>query len=85
MTIIHRQPDETSGTPVVQGETTLVRVARPDGRPLGAYSLTADGRVHWHPAIDVNRIVAGGQLAVVAIVAISVFGAALIRRCAAAG
>lgn len=66
-------------TPIVQGETTLVPVERPDGRPLGAYSLTADGRVQWHPAVDVNRIVAGGQLAVVAVVAVSLLGSAVIK------
>lgn len=79
------------GPPVVQGDTTLLPVARVrsgggsgrggdgDGggagisaRPLGAFSLTADGRVSWHPVVDVNMIVLGGQLAVVAIVALSV-------------
>lgn len=52
-------------------------------RPLGAFSLTADGRVSWHPAVDVNRIVAGGQIAVVAIVAVAVLGPRLLRRSAA--
>jgi uncharacterized spore protein YtfJ len=37
-------------------------------RPVGAFSLDADGKVRWHPAVDVTRIVAGGQ-AVVAVVA----------------
>lgn len=64
--------------PVVRGDTTLVPIQRPDGSHLGAYSITADGRVQWHPAVDVNRIVTGGQLAVVAIVAVSLLGAALI-------
>lgn len=90
--------DQVFGPAVVQGETTLVPVARVrsgagagrgsgDGggagisaRPLGAFSLTADGRVSWHPAVDVNRIVAGGQLAVVAIVAVSVLGSRRRRR-----
>jgi hypothetical protein len=64
--------------PVVQGDTTLVPIQRPDGSHLGAYSITSDGRVQWHPAVDVNRIVAGGQLAVVAIVAVSLLGSAVI-------
>ncbi|MGQ0574748.1 MAG: hypothetical protein ACT4RN_11175 [Pseudonocardia sp.] len=68
------------GPPVVQGDTTLVPVTRPGGRPLGAYRVTADGRVSWHPAVDVNLIVAGGQLALVAVVAIGVLGARLLQR-----
>ncbi len=31
-------------------------------RPVGAFSISAKGRVSWHPAVDVNRIVLGGQL-----------------------
>lgn len=84
--------NQVFGPAVVQGDTTLVPVARvyaggggggaQDGdgggaglsaRPLGAFSVGADGRVSWHPAVDVNRIVAGGQLAIVAIVAVSVW------------
>ena len=30
-------------------------------RPAGAYVIS-DGKVRWVPALDVNRIVAGGQL-----------------------
>lgn len=92
--------DQIFGPPVVQGDTTLLPVARiragggggrggcggcgrgeGDGggvglsaRPLGAFRVTARGRVSWHPAVDVNRIVLGGQLAIVAIVAIGVAG-----------
>lgn len=32
-------------------------------RPVGAFSVKADGTVAWHPAVNVNRIVWGGQLA----------------------
>jgi hypothetical protein len=32
-------------------------------RPVGAFSVSADGKVAWHPAVNVNRIVWGGQLA----------------------
>ncbi|TDC91177.1 hypothetical protein E1161_17270 [Saccharopolyspora aridisoli] len=32
-------------------------------RAIGAFSLVADGTVAWHPAVNVNRIVRGGQLA----------------------
>ena len=40
-----------------------------DARPAGAYVIR-DGRVEWEPAVDVNRIVLGGQL--IAIVALLV-------------
>ncbi|WP_406688663.1 hypothetical protein REH65_20110 [Saccharopolyspora sp. ID03-671] len=33
------------------------------GRALGAFSIRADGTVSWHPAVSVNKIVWGGQLA----------------------
>lgn len=33
-------------------------------RPAGAY-VVREGRVSWEPAIDVNRIVLGGQLVVI--------------------
>lgn len=32
--------------------------------PVGAFSISPKGRVSWHPAVDVNRIVLGGQIAV---------------------
>jgi len=34
-------------------------------RPVGAWSIGADG-VRWHPAVSVNRIVLGGQVAAAA-------------------
>jgi hypothetical protein len=37
-------------------------VARP-----GAFAVGPDGKVAWHPAVDVNRIVLGGQLALAAV------------------
>jgi hypothetical protein len=36
-------------------------------RPVGAFVIR-DGDLHWRPAVDVNRIVLGGQ--VVAVVAL---------------
>jgi uncharacterized spore protein YtfJ len=39
-------------------------------RPVGAF-VVKDGAVRWHPAIDVNRIILGGQIvAVVALLTI---------------
>lgn len=79
---------EVFGTPVQQGGTTLLPVARVRGgggggggggnandgsgagggfglnaEPAGAFAISADGAVAWHPAVNVNRIVWGGQLA----------------------
>ncbi|WP_214367671.1 hypothetical protein [Pseudonocardia sp. H11422] len=31
-------------------------------KPVGAFSIRPDGKVAWHPAVDVNRIVLGGQI-----------------------
>ncbi len=47
--------------------------ARADGagfvaRPVGAWSIGEGGCVSWHPAVNVNRIVWGGQLALAAVV-----------------
>jgi hypothetical protein len=56
------------GPPAHSGGTTLVPVARVRGgvglvaRPVGAFAIGPDGRVAWHPVVDVNRIVLGGQL-----------------------
>lgn len=88
--------EQVFGPPVSQGDTTLVPVARVRAgagrrpgkgggvrvvaRPLGAFRVSADARVTWHPAVDVNRIVAGGQLALVVIVTVSVLGARLLQR-----
>ena len=46
-------------------------------KPAGAY-VVRDGRVSWVPAIDVNRIVIGGQLVV--IVALLVLRSVMRRR-----
>ena len=82
--------DQVFGTPVTQGTTTLVPVARiraggglgnrakrrPDqanggvglvAGPAGAWKISEDGCVEWHPAVDVNRIVLGGQIALAAV------------------
>jgi uncharacterized spore protein YtfJ len=45
-------------------------------RPLGAY-VVRDGKVTWRPAVDVNRIVLGGQ--VVGVVALLTAGTVLRR------
>lgn len=49
--------------------------------PAGAY-LIRDGEVTWQPAIDVNRIVMGGQI--VALVLLLVLGSILRSRAKAA-
>ena len=46
-------------------------------KPTGAFVI-ADGRVTWRPAIDVNRIILGGQAVV--IVGLLVVGAVLRAR-----
>jgi uncharacterized spore protein YtfJ len=45
--------------------------------PVGAY-VVREGRVRWEPAIDINRIVLGGQLVV--IVALLVLRSMMRRR-----
>lgn len=37
-----------------------------EARPVGAFSISAGGKVVWHPAVSVNKIVWGGQLALAA-------------------
>ncbi|WP_433795105.1 spore germination protein GerW family protein [Actinoplanes sp. CA-252034] len=46
-------------------------------RPAGVFVIR-DGDAHWRPALNVNRIVAGGQL--LGLAALLVIGAALRRR-----
>lgn len=46
-------------------------------RPVGVYVIR-NGDARWRPAIDVNRVVLGGQL--VAMTAIAVLGPAIVRR-----
>ncbi len=43
-------------------------------RPVGAF-VVREGQARWRPAIDVNRIILGGQI--VAAIAVLVFGTAL--------
>jgi hypothetical protein len=38
-----------------------------EARPVGAFAVGPDGKVAWHPVVDVNRIVLGGQLVVGAV------------------
>lgn len=83
------------GSPVQQGGTTLVPVAkvradggfggrRPDrgggfgfvARPAGAWAIGENGSVTWHPAVDMNRIVLGGQLALAAVLVATAVAAA---------
>ncbi|MEO3855743.1 spore germination protein GerW family protein [Acrocarpospora sp. B8E8] len=47
-----------------------------NGRPIGAYVIK-DGEVRWEPALDVGRLVLGGQL-LVALLALLAFR--LLRR-----
>jgi len=41
-------------------------------RPTGVFAVHGDGQVSWHPAIDVNRVILGGQI--VAATALLVLG-----------
>lgn len=41
-------------------------------RPAGAFVITPDGKVAWHPAVDVNRIVLGGQVVVGAVLVLGI-------------
>jgi hypothetical protein len=71
--------DQVFGPPAQSGDTTLVPVARVragggastgvglEARPVGAFAVGPDGKVAWHPVVDVNRIVLGGQLVVGAV------------------
>jgi uncharacterized spore protein YtfJ len=47
------------------------------GRPAGVYVIR-DGDAHWRPALDINKIIAGGQL--LALAALLVAGSVLRRR-----
>lgn len=97
--------DKVFGTPIVQGETIVLPVAKIGGgagggsgtgpaepgqenggtggglgisaKPLGVFVLR-DGKVGWRPAVDVNRIITGGQL--VAITALLVARALITAR-----
>jgi len=84
-------PNQVFGEPVRQGDTVLVPVAKTRfgrivgdrgvgvvGKPVGAFSVSADGKVAWHPAVSVNRIVLGGQIALA--VALVAFAVAFRRR-----
>ena len=46
-------------------------------KPAGVYIIEGD-KVRWQPAVDVNRVILGGQI--VAIVAVVVLGGILRRR-----
>jgi uncharacterized spore protein YtfJ len=45
-------------------------------RPAGVFAVR-DGQVSWRPAVDVNRVILGGQM--VAIVALLILGPAVAR------
>ncbi|HXM58232.1 MAG TPA: spore germination protein GerW family protein [Candidatus Dormibacteraeota bacterium] len=52
-----------------EGETERVGTGRgggwgADAKPVGVYVIK-DGDVRWRPAVDVNRVVLGGQVALV--------------------
>lgn len=61
-------PDASKGTGTGFGLTA---------RPVGAYVIR-DGNVSWQPAIDVNRVILGGQI--VAVVALLVCRSAVKAR-----
>jgi uncharacterized spore protein YtfJ len=49
-------------------------------KPLGVFVI-ADGKVSWRPAIDVNKVILGGQIvAVTALLVVRAFLAARSRR-----
>jgi hypothetical protein len=48
-----------------------------NARPVGAY-VVRDGELTWQPALDLNRVILGGQ--VVAVFALLVIGAVLRAR-----
>lgn len=49
-------------------------------KPAGAFVITPDGKVAWHPAVDVNRIVLGGQLVVGAVLVLGIALGRISRR-----
>ena len=93
------------GTPITQGETIVLPVAKVGGgagggsgtgptekgqesggtgggfgvsaKPLGVFVLR-DGKVGWRPAIDVNKVIIGGQI--VAVTALLVVRALITAR-----
>jgi len=68
------------GDPIRVDNVTLIPAAAVSGgikaRPIGVF-VVADGDVRWRPAIDVNRVILGGQM--VAVTAILVLGPVLRR------
>ena len=68
------------GEPIERDGVTIIPVARVAGgggggerggygfraAPIGVYAIK-EGRVAWHPALDLNRVILGGQLVAVAI------------------
>jgi hypothetical protein len=51
-----------------------------EARPVGAFVIGPDGTVAWHPVVDVNRIVLGGQLVVGAVLLAAVLARRLLSR-----
>jgi hypothetical protein len=51
-----------------------------EARPVGAFAIGSDGKVAWHPVVDVNRIVLGGQLVVAAVLLAAVLRRRLLSR-----
>jgi uncharacterized spore protein YtfJ len=86
------------GDPIQVDGTTLVPVARVSGggghgaeggggyrlnaRPVGVYVIR-NGDARWRPAIDVNRVILGGQL--VGVTAILALGRPILRWLAGRG
>ncbi|HVZ19922.1 MAG TPA: hypothetical protein VG871_02605 [Vicinamibacterales bacterium] len=64
------------GDPIAVGDTTIIPVAKVrgggggavggggfgvDAKPVGVFAVRGD-RVQWKPAVNVNQIIAGGQM-----------------------
>ena len=78
-----RLPDRPGvwfGEPIDREGTTLVPVHGRFGA-RGAYVI-GGGEVRWEPALDLNRVIAGGQL--IGLAAVLMLGAVLIARAAGA-
>ncbi|HXM54884.1 MAG TPA: hypothetical protein VOB72_05800 [Candidatus Dormibacteraeota bacterium] len=70
------RPGVRFGEPIDRDGVTLVPVHGRFG-PRGAY-VVAGGEVRWEPALDLNRVIAGGQL--IGLAAVLMLGGVLIAR-----
>jgi uncharacterized spore protein YtfJ len=80
---VYGEPYESNGVTVIPAASVMGGVGggsgdQPDGttgggggfgmraRPVGAYVIRGE-QVHWEPAFDLNRVILGGQVALVAL------------------